>query len=402
MTVHGFSTAGADLLVGGVPLRRLAARVGQTPFYAYDRALIEARVQAVRGALPPGLHLSYAIKANPMPALVCALRPWVDGFDVASAGELAVALDAGMDPGAVSFAGPGKRDAELQRAVAAGVTITLESAAEAERLHAAGVALGLRPRAALRINPDFALRGAGMRMGGGASPFGVDAGQAPDVLRRLGALDLEFRGFHVFWGSQALRADLVSAAQRQALDLVLRLLDAAPAAPPLVNLGGGFGIPYFTKDTPLDLAAVGAAMAPLVEDLAAACPQARLGLELGRYLVGEAGVYVCRVVDRKESRGRVFLITDGGLHHHLAATGNFGQVVRRDYPLTTGSRLGAPPEEVTVTGCLCTPLDVLAERACIPRAEVGDLIVIFQSGAYGRSASPGDFLGHPAVAEVLV
>ena len=403
----GFAVADGCLLVGGEPLPRLARRVGGTPFFAYDRALITERVKHVRRHLPEGIHLSYAVKANPMPAVVQHLSTLVDGFDVASAGELGTVLDTPMAVARISFAGPGKTEAELARAIAAGVTVNLESENEMETLARLGAEQGIRPRAAVRVNPDFELRGSGMRMGGGAKQFGVDAERVPAMLRRLGELDLEFQGVHVFWGSQNLRVEAIREAQEKTIDLVLDLARHAPGPVRMVNIGGGFGIPYFPQDTPLDLAPVGEGLTELMPRLREALPEARVVVELGRYLVGEAGVYVCRVVDRKESRGQVFLITDGGLHHHLAASGNFGQVLRRNYPVAIASRMGGggktgETEEVSVVGCLCTPLDLLADKVHLPRAEIGDLVVVFQSGAYGLTASPTAFLGHPRPAEVLV
>lgn len=398
-----FETAAGELLVGGVPLRRLAERVGQTPFYAYDRALLAARVAAVRAALPQGMGLHYAMKANPMPALVGFMRPLVDGLDVASAGEMAVALDAGADPQHISFAGPGKRDAELRQAVAAGVLLNLESPREVALLADASGALGVPARVAVRVNPDFELRGAGMRMGGGAKPFGVDAEQVPALLKAIGAAGLQFEGFHLYPGSQNLKGELMAQGLRQSYELLLRLGADAPAPVQQINLGGGWGIPYFPGEQPLDLAPVTDALADIQARMGRAMPQARAVLELGRYLVGEAGVYVARVLDRKLSRGQVFLVTDGGMHHHLAASGNFGQVIRRNYPLAIGNRMGAADtESASVVGPLCTPLDVLGERMALARAEPGDLVVVFQSGAYGPSASPQGFLGHPPCAEVLV
>jgi diaminopimelate decarboxylase len=398
-----FETAAGELLVGGVPLSRLAERVGQTPFYAYDRAQLAARVAAVRAALPPGIGLHYAVKANPMPALVGFMRPLVDGLDVASAGEMAVALDAGANPQHLSFAGPGKREAELRQAVAAGVLLNLESPREVALLADASSALGVPARVAVRVNPDFELRGAGMRMGGGAKPFGVDTEQVPALLKAIGAAGLQFEGFHLYPGSQNLKGELIAQGLQQSYELLQRLAADAPAPVQQVNLGGGWGIPYFPGEQPLDLVPVADALADIQARMGQAMPQARAVLELGRYLVGEAGVYVARVLDRKLSRGQVFLVTDGGLHHHLAASGNFGQVIRRNYPVAIGNRMGATDTETaSVVGPLCTPLDVLGERMELARAEPGDLVVVFQSGAYGPSASPQAFLGHPPCAEVLV
>jgi diaminopimelate decarboxylase len=387
------------LQVGGVPLTELARRIGRTPFYAYDRALILQRVELLRRHLPAGVHLHYAIKANPMPEVVRLLASRVDGLDVASGGELGVALAAGMRPEAISFAGPGKSDEELAKAVAAGIVINLESEREMERV----AKLGERPRVAVRVNPDFELKSSGMMMGGGPKQFGVDAERVPAMLTRMKQLRLDFQGFHIFSGSQNLRAEAIGEAQEKAIELAVKLAASAPAPVRLLNIGGGFGIPYFPGDQPLDVAAVGANLARLVEGLGDRLPQASVIVELGRYLVGEAGIYVCRVVDRKISRGQVFLVTDGGLHHHLAASGNFGQVVRKNYPVLVGNHVvGDERETVSVTGPLCTPLDLLAERMEMAKADVGDLIVVLQSGAYGLSASPTAFLSHPAPAEVLV
>lgn len=399
----GFEPRDGELQVGGRPLSQLVAQVGHTPFYAYDRARIAQRVAQVRRALPPEVDLHYAVKANPMPALLAFLSPLVDGLDVASAGEMERALAAGMAPAAVSFAGPGKRASELEAAAAAGVLVNLESFRELPLLAAASARLGRPARVAVRVNPDFELRGAGMRMGGGAKPFGVDAEQVPALLKAIAAIGLQFEGFHLYAGSQMLKGDLLAQATLATGELLLRLSADAPAPVRHLNLGGGWGIPYFANEQPLDLAPVSAALAKVQAQVTQALPGARLQLELGRYLVGEAGLYVAQVLDRKVSRGQVFLVTDGGMHHHLAASGNFGQVIRRNYPVAIGNRMqDAGHEVVSIVGPLCTPLDLLAEQVRLPVAQPGDWVVVFQSGAYGASASPQAFLGHPPCSEVLV
>ena len=401
--IDQFEVRDGQLCIGGQPLTRIAERVGRTPFYAYDRGLLRRRVAELRAALPRQIKLHYAMKANPMPAVVGLMAGLVDGIDVASAGELAVALDAGADPAEISFAGPGKRDIELRQAVAAGVLVNVESARELPVLAQASQDLGLPARVAVRVNPDFELKGSGMRMGGGPKQFGIDAELLAPVLQQIGRLGLAFEGFHLFAGSQNLRAESICEAQLKSYELALRLAEAAPAPVRFLNLGGGFGIPYFPGEQRLDLAPIGANLAALCERAARELPQAALVIELGRYFVGEAGVYVTRVVDRKVSRGQVYLVTDGGLNHHLSASGNFGQVVRKNYPVTIGNRAGSAQREVaSVVGPLCTPLDLLADRMELPVADIGDLVVVFQSGAYGMSASPQAFLGHPHCLEVLV
>lgn len=391
------------LLVGGLNVRQLAAIAGMTPFYAYDRAAMASRVEAVRAALPREIHLHYAVKANPMPAVVGTFRGLVDGLDVASLGELEIALGTGMPAGRISFAGPGKTDRELEGAIAAGVTLNVESPGELERAARIGARLGRRPCVAVRVNPDFELKTSGMKMAGGAKPFGVDAEGVPDLLARIGELGADFRGFHIFSGSQNLREESLIEAQNLTIDLALRLAEAAPGPVHSLNLGGGFGIPYFPGERRLDLGPIADNLATGVERLRPALGDCEIIIELGRYLVGEAGIYVCEVIDRKVSRGRTFLVTNGGLHHHLAASGNFGQVLRKNYPVVAAERVnGEPREEVTVVGPLCTPLDLLADRMELGHCEPGDLIAVLQSGAYGYSASPHRFLGHPPPTEILV
>ena len=391
------------LQVGGVPLTRLAAQLGRTPFYAYDRHAITRRVAELRAALPPGVQLHYAMKANPMPAVVQHLAGLVDGIDVASGNELRVALDTGVAPADISFAGPGKGDGELSCAVAAGVIINVESEAELDRIGAIGLSLDIRPQVALRVNPDFELKSSGMRMGGGARQFGIDAELVPALLQRLAAMPVDWHGLHIFSGSQNLKAAALQEAHQQTLALAMWLAEFAPRPMRLLNIGGGFGIPYFPGEQRLDVAAVGANLALLLPDVRRALPEAQIVIELGRYLVGEAGVYVSRVIERKVSRGQVFLVTDGGLHHHLSASGNFGQVIRKNYPVVIGNRVhGEARETVSVVGPLCTPLDLLADRMELAAAGPGDLVAVLQSGAYGLSASPGGFLSHPAALEVLV
>ncbi len=397
-----FPVVGAELAPGGIPIRLLAERIGRTPFYVYDRGAIDARVAALRAALPRALHLHYAIKANPMPAVVQHLAGVTDGLDVASAQEMAVALDTGVAPDRISFAGPGKSAGDIRRAVAAGITVTVESSLQLEQAVEAGAALGVQPRVAVRVNPAFELKSSGMKMGGGPKPFGIDEARVPEVLGQVRDSGAHLSGLHIFAGSQNLRAESIVEAQRNTYELGLSLLREWRSPVDWLNLGGGFGVPYFPGEAELDLA-------PIAENLDALCARASadlgapLVIELGRYMVAHAGLYVCRVIDRKESCGQVFLVTDGGLHHHLAASGNFGQVLRKNYPVAVANRIGEPAEEVqSVVGPLCTPLDILADRMKLAHAEPGDLIAVFQSGAYGLTASPTAFLGHPAPAEVLV
>lgn len=398
-----FEVVDGCLHIGGMSLGRLAQRVGATPFYAYERRSLTERVALLRRHLPEEIHLHYAMKANPMPAVVQHMAGLVDGIDVASGRELMVALDTTMRSECISFAGPGKSDAELSSALAAGIVVNLESEQEMERLARLGSESGIVPKVAVRVNPDFELKSSGMKMSGGPKQFGVDAERVPAMLDRIGALGLDFYGFHIFCGSQNLKAAAIQEAHGKTFELAIRLAAHAPGSLRVLNIGGGFGVPYFPGEEPLDLAAVGENLKRLLPDVKRQLPDVQIVTELGRYLVAEAGVYVCRIVDRKVSRGQVFLVADGGLHHHLAASGNFGQVIRKNYPVAIGNKMDVGEREIaSVVGPLCTPLDLLADQMELAQADVGDLVVVFQSGAYGLTASPTAFLSHPTAVEVLV
>ena len=399
----GFETIGGELAVGGQTASVLAERAGTTPLFVYSRHLLERRVAELRAAMPPRLGINYAIKANPFAPVLQLMSGLVDGFDIASGGELAIAQAAGIDPGRISFAGPGKRDAELEAAIAAGVTLNVESAGELRRALAIGERLGAAPKLALRVNPDFELRGSGMKMGGGAKPFGIDQEQVPALAKELIAAGAQWRGLHIFTGSQSLDTGAIIEAQANVLNLADHLARAIGSPVPKLNMGGGFGVPYFGNDIPVDLSAIGGALRKRFDALPETLKEAVLCIELGRYLVAEAGVYLTRIVDRKVSHGETYLVTDGGLHHQLAASGNFGTVVRRNYPVAIATRFAAAADEVVnVVGCLCTPLDRLADKAHLPHADVGDLVAVFCAGAYGATASPSAFLGQGPAAELLV
>jgi diaminopimelate decarboxylase len=338
-----FDSKDGELLVGARKVSAIAAELGRTPFYAYDRAVMTRKVQELRTAFPAEVEIHFAMKANPMPAVVKHFCGLVDGIDVASAGEMDVAIAAGMRPDLVSFAGPGKSPQELERAVAAGIVINAESELELKRLAEIAHRSGVRPKVAIRVNPDFELKTSGMKMAGGPKQFGIDAERVPQVLRELATLPLEFWGFHIYSGSQNLRPDIISDAQQKSAALAIELARHAPAPVRLLNLGGGLGIPYFPNEQPLDLAPIGENLRMLVPVIKSALPEATIALELGRFLVGESGV-----------------------------------------------------------GPLCTPLDLLADRMEMSCAQVGDLAAVFQSGAYGLTASPLGFLSHPPPLEILL
>ena len=412
---HRFGWRDGELLIGGRPVTALYRAAGNRPFYAYDAGIIRARVAELRRHLPDGIGLHYAVKANGYAPLLALMAGLVDGFDAASAGEIAALVAAGVAGARISFAGPGKGADEIAAAMAAGVRIVIEDPGELDDIAAARRRLGFDGAVplAVRINPPFTLKRAGLRMGGEATAFGIAPEDLGALLARARERGLVIDGIHVFAGSQILDGEALAEGHRRTALLVRELAEAHGLDLSWVNLGGGYGIPYVAGERPLDVAAAARGLADACAILAGLGGRERhVAIELGRYLVGEAGVYVMRVLRVKSVHGRRILVTDGGLHHHLAATGNFGQVLHRAFPLALATRMpdgiaGRPGDEggrerVTITGRLCSPLDVFARDALLPPARAGDLVAIFQSGAYGFEASPHAFLAHPPPRRFLV
>ena len=363
--------------------------------------------QQLTNTLPKEISLHYAIKANPFPSLVQLMSTQVSGFDVASRKEMLLAIQTGMPADKISFAGPGKTAEDIEAAIIAGVTLHVESTGEITKVELAAGQLSLKANIAIRVNPKFELKSSGMKMSGGAKPFGIDEEQVPQILKELNLTKINLRGFHIFAGSQNLNAEAILSAQQQTFMLAEELVALSSKITKgkidYLNIGGGFGVPYFANEKSLDVTAIANNLESLLKKHETLVDGLELILELGRYLVAEAGIYVCKVVDKKVSRGTNYLVCDGGLHHHLANSGNFGQVIRKNYPVVIGNKLkGDVQELVNIVGPLCTPLDILADKIMLPKASMGDYVVVFQSGAYGATASPKDFLSQPQVSELLI
>lgn len=403
---RNFRSVGGQLMVGGLPIRAIAERYG-TPFYVYDRAALDRKWEEFRGALPDEIDIFYSIKANPNQQILRYFLGKQCGLEVASAGEIHQALAAGCEASSIIFAGPGKSDAELQLAAMHAVgEIHVESFAEASRISVISQQLGRSTQCALRVNPSAEAQGGAMRMGGKPAPFGIDEEQLDRVLDQILALPrLDITGVHLFTGTQILDHEILIEQYRKAAELARRVAGRIGAPIRTIDFGGGLGIPYFAHEQPIDLGAFASELQSFVSELKgdSLLGQARLIVEPGRFLIGEAGVYVTRVGEVKQSRGRTFLILDGGMHHHLAASGNLGQTIKRNYPVALLEKLDqGDVEAVDVAGPLCTPLDMLARNVPLPAVEVGDLFGVFQSGAYARTASPLSFLSHPAPPEIWV
>ena len=401
-----FTVLGNDLVVGGRTIKSLADEFG-TPLFIYDAAVMRRCFAQLKDALTDFADIYFSIKANPNPAIAAVFVQQGAGIEIASAGEYERALKAGAKPQDILFAGPGKRDNELEHVICNGIgEIHLECFEEIERAETIAARNNKTVAVAIRVNPVASAQGGAMRMGGKPSPFGFDEEQIGDVLNAIsGKSHLDFTGLHLFAGTQILDAETLFTQWRHGLDLSARIARESGRPLKSIDLGGGLGIPYYAGDRTLDLGAIRQGLSSLIA-MKAAEPllrDARVIVEPGRYLAGPGGLYVASVLASKISRGSRFIITDGGMHHHLAASGNLGQVVKRDYPLIAPARMSdtelAP---CSVVGPLCTPLDTLARKVEMPNLKPGDLIAVMQSGAYGLSASPVNFLSHPAPAEVLV
>jgi diaminopimelate decarboxylase len=395
--------ANGQLLIGNTPAEECVAEAGGTPLFVYDNNIVGAQIARLKAAMPDGLALYYSVTANPYEPLLNFIGRYVDGFRVVSKGELDRLKRAELAGIPMTFAGPGKLDEELEAGIAAGATISVESEAEARRAILAGEKLGIRPRIAVRVNPPFSINDGRITMGARPSPFGVDADRAPALVQGLLEAGVDWRGLHIFAGVQCLDDAAVIEAHKAIVGCAGDIANVLGMPIPELNLGGGFDVPCFDGEQHLDVYRLAAA---LHETLCAApelLATTRLSLELGRWLVAEAGVYLSRVIDRTESCGETFLTTDGGGHHLLRATGCLLERGHGNFPIAVANRFDAArDEQVTVTGCLATPNDVFGDEVMLPHAEPGDLIAMFTAGAYSLSASPQAWESRPMARELLV
>lgn len=392
-----------ELAIGGITLSSLAEQHG-TPIYIYDKEIIKKRSQMLHDILPENLRIYFAVKANPNPEIIILMGELYDGFDVASAGEAERVIQAGIAPDRISFAGPGKSVSELQYAIDQQIGgISIESEQEFEHIRTICKQRKKSANVFVRINPAFDLSQSGMKMGGGPKPFGVDSDRVPELIKAIKSEKrVNYKGIHIFAGSQNLAADEILKTFKKILKYTAALVRITGVSIENLNMGGGFGIPYFAHEQDLNLAAVGLGLKKLFKQYDPILGETIFNIELGRFIVGESGVYLSKILYRKQSMGQTFLITDGGMHHHLAASGNLGQsLVRRPMAITVANKQGNPVEKVHVVGPLCTPLDTFGFVE-LPQTKEGDLIAVLNSGAYGFSASPSLFLSHKPPNEIIV
>ena len=409
VTSHGydlarilFDVAGNDLLVGGLPVRTIVDQTG-SPAYLYDGGRMRRAYRRLADALGGFAAIYYSAKANPALPVIRLFVEEGAGVEIASLGEYRAAIAAGAAPDRILFAGPGKRREELEAVIDGGIgEIHIEGLDEIDRLRS----IGKPVRASIRINPVPAVQVGAMRMGGKATAFGFDEENLAAAVAAVAAVsNIELVGIHVYGGTQILDAGALVAAWHHAIDLAGRVARMTGKPLTTIDLGGGLGIPYYAGEKPLDLATVAAAIPDLTARMKAEplLAGARAIVEPGRFLVGEAGLYVSEINAVKQSRGTRFLVLEGGMNHHLAASGNLGQVIKRNYPVVAPAHMAVAADlAATVVGPLCTPLDTLARDTGLPALKADDLVAVLQSGAYGLTASPVNFLSHPVPAQALV
>lgn len=406
LAAEHFSIANDELVVGGVGVRSLIARYG-SPLYVYDEEILRSQYRALVAAVEGFAAVFYSVKANPNPHVARVFAQLGAGLEIASGAEYLLARAAGCAPERIFFAGPGKGEEELELAIAQGIgEVHLETFEEIELVAVLAERLDCRVPVAIRVNPGAGAQGGAMRMGGKPSAFGFDEEILDDVVAAVARFPrLTLGGIHLFSGTQILDVGTLLTQWRYGLDLAAALADRLGRSLDRIDLGGGLGIPYHPGDGSLDMGALAAGVRPLIAQVRSdsRLSASQILIEPGRYLAGPAGVYLMTVRAVKMSRGQRFIVTDGGMHHHLAASGNLGQVIKRDYPLLAATRMTAPTSgNTSVVGPLCTPLDTLGRQTGMPALEAGDVVAVLQSGAYGLSSSPVGFLGHPMPAEVMV
>ncbi len=403
--LDNFEIRDNEICIASKTISELDNRGNKPPCFIYSKNIIKTKIESLREALPTSVKIHYSIKANPFPALVSFVKEHVDGLEVSSLAEMKVALATGMESSNICLTGPGKSYEELEIAIKNGIVISAESSLELHRLDEIGADNMHKPSVIIRINPTYTQKRAGMKMASGSSQFGIDAEQVPELLKWVKNSCIDLHGFHVYSGSQILDAEAINFSQNKTVELVKELLESYNKPIKSLNMGGGFGIPYFAHHTPLDLHAVAKNMHKLQKYINLLNKEQPVNsiIELGRYIVGEAGIYICKIVDRKTSRGKTYLVTNGGMHHQLAASGNLGQRTRKNFPVYIANKINTNDKEVAnIVGKLCTPLDIIGDELEINKADIGDYVAIMQSGAYGYSASPTNFLSQPKADEYLI
>jgi diaminopimelate decarboxylase len=376
-----------------------------TPFFLYDADEIKRRIALIRESFEQLVEVFYAVKANPNLELLRALHGVADGLDISSGGELEQTSLAGFEMAKISFAGPAKTNRELTASIQRGVgCISIESLRELMECVDISRRLAIKANVIVRVNPLLLNRAFAIKMGGRPIQFGVDEEDLDSVLEHIVANsdNLEFRGIHIYAGSQCFEPAGVVGGVQNCFRIVQQIETRTGLICRTINLGGGFGVSHAENDRELQVKSLAKDLVPILREFHDSSEVKReIIFELGRFLTADAGIYVAQVISSKESRSKTFFMVDGGLHHHLAAAGSFGATLRANFVLRNLSRPAAPKVRCNIAGPSCNPTDLLGVDVELPRPEHGDLIAVLKSGSYGLTASPLLFLGRQTPAELI-
>ena len=373
-----------------------------SPLYLYDMGQFRSNIDRLRENLFPESGLFFSMKANPLSEFCSIACKKNCGIEIASGGELELALDSGVASGNIVFTGPGKTEGELLKSIEAQIyMIHAESLREIRIINQLAEKKNRNVPIALRINPNGITSTGKVQMSGTASQFGIEETELVDSLfEEINSLkNINLSGVHIYMGTSILDAEEICRNTEYSIRLATELSSKYAFKIRYLNVGGGFGIPYFHGEKALDLTALRNGMALIKEKYQEQLRETKIFFESGRYLLADCGLFLVRVLYRKESRGNTYLVCDGGANFH-AASAFLGRFVRGNFPMYVLGKKGAE-KEFYVTGPSCTPTDLLGQKVMLPSdADEGDIIVIEKSGAYGLTYSPYGFLSHKLPLEI--
>ena len=373
-----------------------------TPMYLYDKNIICNNYKRLRSSILPEAKLFYSMKANPVVGICKMLHDMGAGIEVASGGELSIALKAGIPASDIVFSGPGKTESEIQKAVASDIkminTDSLDEIAIVDRIAAEQHKI---MKVGIRINPAVSFSNAKIKMSGVASQFGVEEEKIDMVLNEIHRFEnIKVCGFQIYMGTQMLLAEDIIQNTEYALELFLRLANKHSIQLEVANVGGGFGVKYFEKENDLDLEELKTRMNDLYEKYKSELDNTEIIFESGRFVMAESGRFITKVLYVKESKGVKYVVCDGGANFHSSAA-FLGRFVRNNFPITTFPE-SDEKEAAVIVGPLCTPIDILGQNVMISKnIKKGDYVIVEKSGAYGLTYSPLAFLSHSTPVEIL-
>ena len=390
------------LMAGGINVLSLVKKYG-SPLYVYDLEIIREQYQALKNAIPEKVRIFYAIKANPNPNICSFIRSLGARAEIASSGELYIALKSGFLGKDIIYNGPGKTDDDIKYAINNDVyVINVESLDELRRIDLIAQNKNKIVKVCIRINPIRTITQVKMQTGGGSQKFGTDEEDIETIITAALKFDwIDLQGIHIYVGSQILEPDILLGNIENTLKVAFNIAEKFGLPLKCINFGGGLGVPYNESEPEFDVEKFGKGLSALISKVDKKYDNIRFVLEPGRFIVSEAGMFLTKVISVKESRGKKYAIVDGGINHAFLPIR-----MNKKYPTVIANKMAqtenAKKSNFIIGGPLCTSMDVFTNEVELPLVEINDIICIFNSGAYGFSASMLHFLSAPMPAEVIV